>query len=316
MSMKYFSDKEGVNNGSVSFKISANVWNGIAVIVNSLIGNNLLAKDFPKQCPDGNGICGVDEQSFYMAAFAVISGTQRLLPRHGGYIQYLSSTSQFDIPFESEEEIEKEKVCFTYDVLDFIEFTYRHINDVQNGAYHDYFKHYELKFPGTVVARVKFVSEINEIFERNYVGFKLCDDGIIQRIVDEVLLHPICSSKKELKLEELIQDATHKFRNPRLNERKIALEKLWDAFERLKTIEIPEEKQKKQSADILLSKASLGKTLFKDILENECKTLTNIGNQYQIRHFEKYTEPIASEEHLDYLFYRMYSLLSLLSRVL
>ena len=302
MSMKYFSDKEGVNNGSISFKISANVWNGIAVIVNSLIGNNLLAKDFPKQCPDGNGICGVDEQSFYMAAFAVISGTQRLLPRHGGYIQYLSSTSQFDIPFESEEEIEKEKVCFTYDVLDFIEFTYRHINDVQNGAYHDYFKHYELKFPDTVVARVKFVSEINEIFERNYVGFKLCDDGIIQRIVDEVLLHPICSSKKELKLEELIQDATNKFRNPRLNERKIALEKLWDAFERLKTIEIPEEKQKK--------------TLFKDILENECKTLTNIGNQYQIRHFEKYTEPIASEEHLDYLFYRMYSLLSLLSRVL
>ena len=314
--MEYFSDKEGVNNGSISFRISADVWNGIAVIVNSLIGNNLLAKDFPKQCPDGNGICGVDEQSFYMAAFAVISGTKSLLPRHGGDIQYLSSTSQFDIPFESEEEIEKKKICFTYDVLDFIEFTYRHINDVQNGAYHDYFKHYELKFPDTVVARVKFVSEINEIFERNYVGFKLCDDGIIQRIVDELLLHPICSSKKELKLEELIQDATHKFRNPRLNERKIALEKLWDAFERLKTIEIPEEKQKKQSADILLSKASLGQAPYKDILENECKTLTNIGNQYQIRHFEKYTEQIASEEHLDYLFYRMYSLLSLLSRVL
>ena len=128
--MEYFSDKEVVNNGSISFRISADVWNGIAVIVNSLIGNNLLAKDFPKQCPDGNGICGVDEQSFYMAAFAVISGTQRLLPRHGGYIQYLSSTSQSDIPFESEEEIEKEKVCFTYDVLDFIEFKYGLIIDV------------------------------------------------------------------------------------------------------------------------------------------------------------------------------------------
>lgn len=314
--MKYFSDKDGVNNGSISFRVSANVWNGIAVIVNSLIGNNLLAKDFPKQCPDGNGICGVDEQSFYVAAFAVISGTQNLLPQNGGDIQYLSTNNLFDIPFESEEEIEKKEVRFTYDVLDFIEFTYRHINDVQNGAYHDYFKHYELKFPGTTVARVRFVSEINEIFERNYVGFQLCDDGNIQRIVDEVLLHPIYSSKMEPKLEELIQDATNKFRNPRLNERKIALEKLWDAFERLKTIEIPEEKQKKQSVDILLSKASFGQLPFKDILENECKTLTNIGNQYQIRHFEKYTEQIVSEEHLDYLFYRMYSLVSLLSRVL
>lgn len=107
--MKYFSDKEGFNNGSISFRISADVWNGIAVIVNSLIGNNLLAKDFPKPCPDGNGICGVDEQSFYMAAFAVISGTKSLLPQYGGDIQYLSSTSQFDFPFESEEEIEKKK---------------------------------------------------------------------------------------------------------------------------------------------------------------------------------------------------------------
>lgn len=311
--MKYFSDKEGVNNGSISFRISANVWNGIAVIVNSLIGNNLLAKDFPKQCPDGNGIYGVDEQSFYVAAFAVISGTQNLLPQNGGDIQYLSTNSPFDISFESEE-IEKNEVRFTYDVLDFIEFTYRHINDVQNGAYHDYFKHYELRFPGTTVAKEIFVSDINEIFERNFIGFKLYDDGSIQRIVDEVLLHPICSSNMEPRLEALIQNAIDKFRSPRLDERRIALEKLWDAFERLKTIEIPEGKRKKQSADLLLSKASFGNVPFKDVLENECKALTDIGNQFQIRHFEKYTEQIASEEHLDYLFYRMYSLISLLSR--
>lgn len=217
------------------------------------------------------------------------------------------------ISFESEE-IEKKEVRFTYDVLDFIEFTYRHINDVQNGAYHDYFKHYELRFPGTTVAKEIFVSDINEIFERNFIGFKLYDDGSIQRIVDEVLLHPICSSNMEPRLEALIQNAIDKFRSPRLDERRIALEKLWDAFERLKTIEIPEGKRKKQSADLLLSKASFGHVPFKDVLENECKALTDIGNQFQIRHFEKYTEQIASEEHLDYLFYRMYSLISLLSR--
>ena len=74
MSMKYFSDKEGYNKGNMTFRITIDVWNGIAAKVNSLIGNNLLAKDFPKQCPDGNGICGVDEQSFYIAVFSVISG--------------------------------------------------------------------------------------------------------------------------------------------------------------------------------------------------------------------------------------------------
>lgn len=243
--MKYFSDKEGINKGDVSFRISSDVWNGISVLVNALIGNNLLVKDFPKQCPDGNGICGVDEQSFYVAAFAVIPGMQNLLPRNGGDIQYISSINLFDSTFESDDEIEKKKEYITYYVLDFMEFTYLHIYDAQNGAYHDFFKHYELKFPGTTVARDKFISGINEIFERNRIGFKLCDDGSIQRIVDEILLNPISSDKMESRLEELIHDAVNRFRNPRSNERRIALEKLWDAFERLKTIEILNEKKKK-----------------------------------------------------------------------
>ena len=70
--MKYFSDIEGINKGNVTFKVTNDAWNGIAAIVNALISNNLLAKDFPKQCPDGNGICGVDEQSFYVSAIAII----------------------------------------------------------------------------------------------------------------------------------------------------------------------------------------------------------------------------------------------------
>ena len=314
--MKYFSDKEGANKEKVSFRISADIWNGIAVVVNALMSNNLLAKDFPKPCPDGNGICGVDEQSFYVAAYAVIPRTKNFLPQYGG-IQHISSVNCiFGLGIETDEELEDKKKLFTYDVLDFIEFTYRHIYDVQKGTYHDFFKHYELKFPSTANARVAFVSDINEIFERNHLGFKLCDDGTIQRIVDEVMLHSMPPQEIESRLEELIQDALNRFKSPKLSERRIALEKLWDAFERLKTIEVPGSGKKKQSADILLSKASFGNTTFKEQLEKECRTLTEIGNQYQIRHFEMNKEQINVEEHLDYLFYRMYSLISLLLTVL
>lgn len=314
--MKYFSDKEGINKGNVSFRISADVWNGIAAIVNALKSNNLLAKAFPRQCPDGNGICGVNEQSFYVAAYAVIPGTKNFLPQYGD-IQHLSSTNiVFGSVFETDVELEEKKKLFTYDVLDFIEFTYRHIYDTQNGAYHDFFKHYELKFPGTTNARVAFVSDINEIFERNHLGFKLYDDGTIQRIVDEAILHSMLPQKIESRLEELIQDALNRFKSPKLSERIIALEKLWDAFERLKTIENSDAGKKKQSADILLSKASFGNIAFKELLEKECRTLTEIGNQYQIRHFETDKEQIKVEGHLDYLFYRMYSLISLLLTVL
>ena len=146
MSMKYFSDKEGYNKGNMTFRITIDVWNGIAAKVNSLIGNNLLAKDFPKQCPDGNGICGVDEQSFYIAVFSVISGAKDFLPAFGE-ISYLSQDA-FQFPFDSDGDDGDKQERFTYDVLDFIEFVYQHINDVQNGPYHDFFRfHIENDFP-------------------------------------------------------------------------------------------------------------------------------------------------------------------------
>lgn len=64
--MKYFSDEDYLNKGNTTFKITINIWNGIVAVINALMNNNLLAKDFPKKCPDGNGI-GVDEESFYVA---------------------------------------------------------------------------------------------------------------------------------------------------------------------------------------------------------------------------------------------------------
>lgn len=309
--MKYFSDIEGVNKGCTIFRISIDAWNGIATIVNSLICNNLLSKDYPKQCPDGNGICGVNEQSFYIAAIAVIPGIKDFLPQFGGYIQYLSNNTED--PFGASEDVYKDKTDkFTYDVLDFVEFVFKHIHDVQNGKYHDFFRHYELDFPDTTHGKDKYVSEINEILERNHIGFTLRVEGTVQRVVNEVLLHPIAMHEIEPKLKELITDAIERFRSPKEKERIIALEKLWDAFERLKTIEIPTEGKKKQSLGILLSKASFEQHEFNELLENECKSLTEIGNKYQIRHFEMSKKKIIVENHLDYLFYRMYAIISLL----
>lgn len=308
MSMKYFSDKEGYNKGNTTFKITIDVWNGIAAKVNSLISNNLLAKDFPKQCPDGNGICGVDEQSFYIAVFSVISGAKDFLPSYGEICYLSQDTLQF--PFDSDGDDGDKQERFTYNVLDFIEFVYHHINDVQNGSYHDFFRHYELKFPDSSNGRKEFLIGVNEIFERNHIGFKLTDKGTVHRLVDEFLLHPLDVKIYEPGLEDLIEDALMRFRSPKSTERRIALEKIWDAFERLKTVEKPE--NKKESSDIMLSNASLGHNAFKEVLEQECHCLTKIGNTFQIRHFEMNKERIISDNHIDYLFYRMYSLISLL----
>ena len=81
--MAYFSDKEHYHSGErLSLHVPINVWNGIAMLVNGLIGNNNFAKDFPRQCPDGNGVYGVDEHSFYTTAKSVIP-TINFLPEYG-----------------------------------------------------------------------------------------------------------------------------------------------------------------------------------------------------------------------------------------
>lgn len=303
--MTYFSDKELTYKDKLVNEITVDVWNGIGVIINKLIASNLLAKDFPAQCPDGNGICGVNEQNLYIAAIAVIPQLKNVLPECG----HIHSLPQdyFDDPFALNVEE------FTYDVLDFIEFIHKHIYDVQNGDYHTFFKHYELKFPNTTNSRMDFISNVNEIFERNHIGFNLKEDGNIQRVVVKELVPPY-DKKIERTFNELLDDAICRFKNPKIEERQIAIEKLWDAFERIKTLLSPA--NKRESVDCLLDKVASGEGSIKQILDQECKALTSIGNALQIRHFEIDKVQIKSEEHIDYLFYRMYSLLQLLSKAI
>jgi hypothetical protein len=311
--MTYFSDREQYYRGEkLSMQIPINVWNGVAMLVNSLIANNNLAKDFPRQCPDGNGICGVDEHSFYTSAKSVIPAIN-FLPEYGS-IETLSSSFLEPNPFEDDiTSQEHTTIQFSYNVLDFIEFVFKHLCDVQNGQYHDYFKHYELTFPSTTNTKGKYISDINEIFSRNNIAFKINDNGEIQRILDEELNNLIASTNEptEETLSSLLRDATTKIVNPKIEERKIALERLWDAFERLKSIINPD--NKKDSANQLLDKVSHGNENFKDILATECLTsLTKIGNEFQIRHFETTKIAIEDSRHLDYLFFRMYALIHLL----
>jgi hypothetical protein len=304
LSMQYFSDRDQANTEiPTTNEISIDVWNGIAAVVNALVANKLLAKAFPKQCPDGNGIIGVNDSNLYLLAITSIPDMKDLLPQQGD-IQSLSE-SFFVSPFDQNYNPENERKRFTYCVLDFIEFIYRHIHDVQNGVFHDYFKHYELVFPDTTYKKDKFASDINEIFNRNHIAFKLLDNGSIERIVKEDLLQPIEKVGEET-VDKLIEDALIRFKSPKFDEKKIALEKLWDAFERIKTIY---GSKKKESAEQLLEKVCHGQDTLKELLGKEFRELTETGNNFEIRHFETDTLPIKSDELLDYLFYRMYLLL-------
>lgn len=112
-------------------------------------------------------------------------------------------------------------------------------------------------------------------------------------------------------LDILLQSAQTKFLSNDSALRKEALEKLWDSWERLKTLEPG--KDKKDSARALLDKTAT-EPVFRDCLEVEAKALTEIGNAFMIRHTEIGKIPVVSAEQVEYLFHRMFCVIRLILR--
>ncbi len=114
---------------------------------------------------------------------------------------------------------------------------------------------------------------------------------------------------KDNRLNELVNLAIENIRKPKEIDRQTAIEKIWDALERIKTFY--DSNNKKASAQTLVSNIAAGTAEFDKLLEDEFKTLTDIGNKYQIRHFETNKIQIGSMKQIDYLFYRLIALIDL-----
>lgn len=112
------------------------------------------------------------------------------------------------------------------------------------------------------------------------------------------------TNTNDKELDSLINEAKERFFIPK--DKQIALEKLWDAFERIKTYF---SSNKKKSSNELVGIASNGFSF--EIVESEFKLLTRIGNEYKIRHHETDKLEVTKSKHIDYLFFRMLSLIDL-----
>ena len=90
--------------------------------------------------------------------------------------------------------------------------------------------------------------------------------------------------------------------------KQLALEKIWDAFEKLRTYYSTD---KKTSMSRLIDKISNGDTSLAERLNAEFFELGKIGNNYQIRHFETGKIPILDIRLKEYWYQRCLSLINL-----
>ena len=262
-----------------------------------------LAWLFPAQCTDGLGCYGIDLDKFNILLKFEIPNLYR--NTHYGTIDKPSSDQYGSKVVEYDQ----------YALLDFIEFIAINCRDYSynENDFHSYFQHYHFTLLKTCNIFEIFRTEINNIFEKTGLLFILTKDKIIERVVENsILTNEVITTIKSVKeqgTKELLDNAISFFKQPNPESRKLAVEKIWDALERLKTFYTTLDK--KTSAEKIVNDMSNGQIAFIKLFDNEFKYLTDIGNNYRIRHHETDKIDIIDIRYYDYFFNRCLSLISL-----
>ena len=129
--------------------------------------------------------------------------------------------------------------------------------------------------------------------------------AVLDMSVNVELLFDNKANTEDPTLNDLIKEAKERYLN---NDKQVGLEKLWDAYERIKTIFSSEGLNKKLSAEKL--SATISENFDQGFINEEFSRLSDIGNGYRIRHHETGKKELTPE-HVNYFFFRMLSFIDL-----
>ncbi|ABL79365.1 MULTISPECIES: hypothetical protein [unclassified Nocardioides] len=252
---------------------------GLESLVRRRIDNHWLAGEFGDQCPDGYGVAGTDHRALGDEINALIPGID--------WPGWATSRDQDT-------------------VFDLVEYVAAHIAYPSQGHFHDYFRHHELSFDQAEGQR-RFREDVNRLFARAGTVFELAPSLRIERRGAPETQHALDDlrpSTGDATLDNLIEAGRRGYLSRRPEERETAVEKLWDAFERLKTIDDPADK--KRSVTVLLS--HIADRAWREVIEAEMRSMTSLGNSFRIRHSEVGKHEVPTKA-LDYVTARMANLL-------
>ncbi len=283
---KLFTERHGQALPRVAEALDEPTRNALLALVSGRIDDEWFGLSFPDRCPDGYAYAGTD-------------------------LRRLRDTMEgFRLPWPRD--IDREQPPGDGRIFDLLEFAYEFIAEARDPSYHSYGSHSHYSYDREAGRQI-FTQEVNRIFERNGMAFEF-KAGEVTRIAPAMLHESLAETAfhtGDAPLDELLEAARHKFLNRSLDVRCESLEKLWDAWERLKTIEVTGDK--KASVKVLLDKVTTEPVL-RARIEDEAKELTDIGNTFMIRHTETGKIPIVESAQVDYFFHRMFAMIRLLLR--
>ena len=303
--MQYFSEREHGELPRVDLEISPTVWDGISWLVQMRFDDTSFGEAFPERCPDIPSVCcGMDARPFKATLKAEIPALAIEEP-----VQRAPTLGMIEPPVRRFLAIDKPE---TATVLDLIEFCWVHVSKPTQSWFHQFYWHDHWSFDKSA-GQADFRDSVNRIFRRNGVAFTLNESGRIERVLPEVidneLRHAVFLTGDPV-LNDLLGSARQKFLAPDENEHRDALEKIWDAWERIKTIDDADKRA--GIRNVLDETAGQNQPKFRELLEQEAVSLTKAGNSLGIRHSETTQECLVASEHVDYMFHRMFSLIHLI----
>lgn len=296
---EYYSDRENGPRARTEQTIPPRIWKWLIDYTNRLMKNGALGMEFPDYCEEfPQQITGSNDNSFNIAVKAEIPDLT--WPPKDSETNILSNNTEHESPN-------------TAQILDLVEFIHKKVaKPIPNNNYHDYYRHHHLTFDKKE-GQADFRKQINEIFQRNGLAYSLDNTGKITRTLDPILGPVVAETlfnSGDKHLDNLLETSRTKFSSRDLSVRREALESLWDAWERIKSMA---DRDKKKSTDIII-KMLAEEPEFQERLNKEAKELTDIGNKHFIRHTEVNQKPVIDRDQMDYLFYRMFTMILLMLR--
>ena len=285
---RYFSERHGLR-GPQSEVVGGDFWEGFVQVVSRMANEGMLSERFGNYCSSSTTYANARTSELRSQDLDLELRTQV------GIHWPLVYRGVPDSPH----------------ALDTVEFFSKVASMPRHSEWHDggyYQQHYHYtdfdRSEGTEWYREK----VQGLFDVHNHPFTLAD-GLVERkdsgLLDELVGHAAYETGDH-ELDVLLEQARHAFYDIHEERRQVAIEKLWDAWERLKSLRSPDDK--KRSVGLLLSRISEGPR-FNKAVEEEAQTLTALGNELQIRHHEKGKEAVNVQANRDYLYYRLYALI-------
>lgn len=200
-----------------------------------------------------------------------------------------------------------------YSLIDLIEYIAKNIKDISEGWNNSYRNYWDIRCLESDHVFEEYQKEINDVFREAGLLFTLTEEKKIERIVENTpelsTIEAHIEQVAEYGLKELMEDAIALYKSPYPSARQDSVEKIWDAFERLKTYYT--NLNKRDSINQIVNEMSDGDSNYYTLFNNEFRALTDIGNNFRIRHHETDRIDISDCHYYDYFFNRCLSLIGL-----